>query len=181
MHSVTWNRFLIKNLLIDSTSWIQICTSPNYPKVMKADPSRLIPRKLAAKLELLIEWLLVKKFCSRFYMNNSVTREKQKKDTERKSYTSLWPIFCEHLIQAVRWRSRAHQSCAEMLKWRKPQHLVTSLCTPFFSLRRVAAGLEGLEAPWGFQQPLIVLLPPHHEHLVLWKYCLTLEILSILF
>jgi len=48
-------------MLIDSNSlpvlkqvtWIQICASLNYRKKMKAEPSRLIPRKLIANLELI--------------------------------------------------------------------------------------------------------------------------------
>jgi len=60
MHTVMWNRFPIKNLLVDLNpspvcrvaSWILLCASFNYRKQMKAEPGRLILRKLAAKLEL---------------------------------------------------------------------------------------------------------------------------------
>jgi len=54
--------FLLKNYWLIQTlhlvwklvTWIQICASLNQRKKMKAEPSRLVPRKLAANLKLLI-------------------------------------------------------------------------------------------------------------------------------
>jgi len=60
MHNVTWNRFPIKNLLIDSNSCLEtsylnaeICKFESWQK-MKAEPIWLIPRKLTANETLLI-------------------------------------------------------------------------------------------------------------------------------
>jgi len=61
MRSVTWNQFPIKNLRLipclfhawSEVTRIQMCTSLNHRKKMKALPSRLIPRKPTENLELL--------------------------------------------------------------------------------------------------------------------------------
>ena len=63
MRSVTWNPFPIKNLrlipcfhLWSEVTWIQICASLSHRKKMKAETSRLIPRKPIENLELLLVW-----------------------------------------------------------------------------------------------------------------------------
>ena len=56
-YNVTWNRFPIRNMLIDSNSspvkwlvtWIQICESLNHRWKMKAEPIRLMTWKLNSK------------------------------------------------------------------------------------------------------------------------------------
>jgi len=63
MRNFAWNRFPIKNLLIDSLltpivestvhTWIEICASLNHRKKTKADGSRLIPGKHTETLMLL--------------------------------------------------------------------------------------------------------------------------------
>ena len=60
MRNFTWNRFPIKNLLIDSlltpiveSTYFEICASLNHRKETKADGSRLIPRKHTETLVLL--------------------------------------------------------------------------------------------------------------------------------
>ena len=58
MRSVTWNRFPIKislmysnaSPLLVAVTWMWICASLNHRKKMEAEPSWLIPRKLAANL-----------------------------------------------------------------------------------------------------------------------------------
>jgi len=63
MRCVARNRFPLQNLSINSTASplrrvialkTQIGTSPHHRKVMKAKPSRMIPSKLTANLEILI-------------------------------------------------------------------------------------------------------------------------------
>jgi len=52
-----WRKFAdwsTLSLLLRLLTWKYICVSPNHCKVMKAKPSRLIPGKRAANLELLI-------------------------------------------------------------------------------------------------------------------------------
>jgi len=59
---ITWNRFPVSKLLIDSNSlpvrtlvtWIHICASFHHRKKMKAEPIRLNLRKLTANVKLLI-------------------------------------------------------------------------------------------------------------------------------